>query len=266
MPSCARAIRALVDYAQFQARRGQSQSAQETRPGPRQEVGRALAAAGSVLTEVEAKALLARYGVACPPEALVTSAEEAAAAATWIGGPLALKVQSPDIIHKTEAGAVTLGITGDAAVREAYQRVLAAAKAAHPEAAIHGVLVQAMAAPGNEMILGVTRDPTFGPMLMVGLGGIHVEVLRDVVFSPVPIGPDEALSLLSDLKGAAVLDGVRGAPPADRAALAELIAALSRFAADHGDLIEEIDLNPVIVHAQGQGLTVVDALIVKRKH
>ena len=126
------------------------------------------------------------------------------------------------------------------------------------------MLVQAMAAPGHEMILGITRDQDFGPMLMVGLGGIHVEVLRDVVFSPVPIGRDEALSLLNDLKGAAVLDGVRGAPPADRAALAELIAALSRFAADHGDLIEEIDLNPVIVHPQGQGLTVVDALIVKR--
>jgi acyl-CoA synthetase (NDP forming) len=264
MPCCARAIRALVEYAQFQARRGRAQGAQETRPSLRQEVDRALAAAGSVLTEVEAKTLLARYGVACPPEALVTTAEEAAAAAASIGGPVALKVQSPDIIHKTDAGAVALGITGDAAVREAYQRVLAAAIAAHPRAAIHGVLVQAMAAPGNEMILGVTRDPDFGPMLMVGLGGIHVEVLRDVVFSPVPIGRDEALSLFGDLKGAAVLDGVRGAPPADRAALAELIAALSRFAADHGDLIEEIDLNPVIVHAQGQGLTVVDALIVKR--
>jgi acyl-CoA synthetase (NDP forming) len=264
MPSCARAIRALVDYAQFQARRRRPRAAEETRPGLRQEVGRELAAAGSVLTEVEAKALLARYGVACPPETLVTTAEEAAAAAARIGGPVALKVQSRDIIHKTEAGAVALGITGDAAVREAYQRVLAAAKAAHPQAAIDGVLVQAMAAPGNEMILGVTRDPDFGPMLMVGLGGIHVEVLRDVVFSPVPIGRDEALSLLGDLKGATVLDGVRGAPPADRAALAELIAALSRFAADHGDLIEEIDLNPVIVHAQGQGLTVVDALIVKR--
>ncbi len=266
MPSCARAIRALVEYAQFQARRGRTQGAQETRPSLRQEVDRALAAAGSVLTEVEAKAVLARYGVACPPEALVTSAEEAASAAARIGGPVALKVQSPDIIHKTEAGGVALGITGDAAVREGYQRVLAATKAAHPGAAIHGVLVQAMAAPGHEMILGITRDRDFGPMLMVGLGGIHVEVLRDVVFSPVPIGRDEALSLLGDLKGAAVLDGVRGAPPADRAALAELIAALSRFAADHGDLIEEIDLNPVIVHAQGQGLTVVDALIVKRKH
>jgi acetyltransferase len=101
-------------------------------------------------------------------------------------------------------------------------------------------------------------------MLMVGFGGIHVEVLRDVVFSPVPIGRDGALSLLGELKGAALLDGARGAAPADRAALAELIATLSRFAADHADLIEEIDLNPVIVHPEGQGLTVVDALIVKR--
>lgn len=122
-----------------------------------------------------------------------------------------------------------------------------------------------MAPPGHEIILGVSRDPDFGPMLMVGLGGIHVEVLRDVAFSPVPIGPDEALALIGELRGAAMLEGVRGAPPADRAALADLIGALSRFAADHADLIEEIDLNPVIVHPQGQGLTVVDALIVKRR-
>ena len=265
MPSCARAIRALVDYAQFQARRHRPQMAEATPPGVRDEVGRALAAAGSVLTETEAKALLAHYGIPRPPEALVTSPEAAAAAATEIGGPLALKIQSPDIIHKTEAGAVALSVIGEVGVREAYQRILAAAKTAHPQAAIHGVLVQAMAPPGREMILGVTRDPDFGPMLMVGLGGIHVEILGDVVFSPVPIGRDQALSLLGDLKGATVLDGVRGAPPADRAALAELIAVLSRFAADHAELIEEIDLNPVIVHPHGQGLTVVDALIVKRK-
>ncbi len=161
---------------------------------------------------------------------------------------MALKVQSPDITHKTEAGAVALGIEGDAAVREAYRKVLANAKAAHPNAAIEGVLVQRMAPPGVEIILGITRDPVFGPMLMVGLGGIHVEVLRDVAFSPVPIGPDDALALLGELKGAALLDGVRGAPPADRAALSELIAALSCFAADHADQIDEIDLNPVIVH------------------
>jgi acyl-CoA synthetase (NDP forming) len=265
MPSCARAIRALVDYAAFQARRCRPQSAMQTPPGLREEVSSALAAAGPVLTETEAKALLARYGVPRPPEALATSAVEAVASAARIGGPVALKVQSPDIAHKTEAGAVALGITGDTPVREAYQRVLRSAEAAHPDAAIHGVLVQAMAPPGQEMILGITRDASFGPMLMVGLGGIHVEVLRDVAFAPVPIGPEEALSLLDELKGAALLDGVRGMPPADRAALAELISTLSRFAADHADLIEEIDLNPVIVHPEGQGLNVVDALIVKRK-
>jgi acyl-CoA synthetase (NDP forming) len=263
MPSCARAIRALVDYAQFQERRRQPKAASATPPAVRGEVRSALAAAGPVLTEVAAKALLACYGVPRPLEALAMSAEEAAAAALQIG-PVALKVQSPDITHKTEAGAVALGVSGDAAVREAYQRVMASAKSAHPEASIHGVLVQAMAPPGREVILGITHDATFGPMLMVGLGGIHAEVLRDVAFAPAPIGPQEAQSLLGELKGAALLDGVRGAPPADRAALIELMASLSRFAADHADLIEEIDLNPVIVHAQGQGLTVVDALIVKR--
>jgi len=127
------------------------------------------------------------------------------------------------------------------------------------------VLVQAMARPGREIILGIVRDANFGPMLMVGIGGIHVEVLRDVAFAPVPLGPEEALALLSELKGAALLDSVRGAPPADRAALVELMTKLSRFAADHADLIEEIDLNPVIVHPEGQGLTVVDALIVTRR-
>ena len=264
MPSCARAIRALVDYAAFQAGRGQPMAASATPQGVRDEVGRALAAAGRVLTESEAKALLARYGVPRPQEVMATSADEAAQAAARIGGPVALKVQSPDITHKTEAGGIALGIVGETAVREAYERVLGNAKRAYPEAEIHGVLVQAMAPPGREIILGITRDAVFGPMLMVGLGGIHVEVLRDIAFAPVPIGAEQALALLDQLKGAALLGAVRGAPPADRAALAELIARLSRFAADHAELIEEVDLNPVIVHPQGQGVTVVDALIVRR--
>jgi acyl-CoA synthetase (NDP forming) len=114
------------------------------------------------------------------------------------------------------------------------------------------------------MILGVTRDATFGPMLMVGLGGIHVEVLKDVAFAPVPLDAEDARALLGELKGAALLDGVRGAKPADKNALVELMVALSRFAADHADRIAEIDLNPVIVHAAGEGLSVVDALIVKQ--
>ncbi|HEV8679720.1 MAG TPA: acetate--CoA ligase family protein, partial [Stellaceae bacterium] len=264
MPSCARAIRALVDYGAFQERLARRVSEPPAPAAARDEVAQALAASGLVLTEVASKALLARYGVPLPPEALAANEDQAVAAAATIGGAVALKVQSPDILHKTEAGVVMLGLAGEAAVREGYRTVLARALAAHPAARIDGVLVQAMAQRGHEMIVGVTRDPDFGPLLMVGLGGIHVEVLRDVAFAPVPLDADEAMSLLGELKGAALLDGVRGEPAADRAALADLIAALSRFAADHADRIAEIDLNPVIVHRAGEGLTIVDALIVKK--
>src|SRR5579875_3240375 len=191
-----------------------SRSAAGGRRGRRAALARAFAEAGPVLTEIDAGALLAPYGIRRPPEALATSAEAAVAAAARIGGAVALKVHSPDILHKTEAGAVALGIVGEAAVRAAYQRVVAAAAAAHPQARIDGVLVQQMAPPGVEMILGITRDPDFGPLLMVGLGGIHVEVLRDVAFAPVPIAEEEALALLGTLRGAALLNGVRGGPPA----------------------------------------------------
>lgn len=264
MPSCARAIRALVDYAGFQDRIKRRTPPPPTVSSLRGEIARALSIAGPSLTEIASKQLLARYGVPRPPEALARNEDEAAAAAEKIGGAVALKVQSPDILHKTEAGAVALGVSGDEAVREAYRTIIARAQAAHPGALIDGVLVQAMAPRGVEIILGVTRDPAFGPMLMVGLGGIHVEVLRDVAFASVPLGPDEALELIGQLRGAAILDGVRGAKRADKQALAALMAALSRFAADHADAVAEIDLNPVIVHAEGEGLTVVDALIVKR--
>ena len=264
MPSCARAIRALVDYAQFRERLARRKPVEETARAVRDEVAGELAASGPVLTEVASKALLARYGVTLPPEALATSEAAAVAAAQSIGGAVALKVQSPDILHKTEAGAVMLGLSGEAAVRDGYRTVLARAQAAHPNAKIDGVLVQAMARRGREIILGVTRDPDFGPMLMVGLGGIHVEVLKDVAFAPVPLGTEDAVDLIGQLKGAALLDAVRGEAAADRDALARLMVALARFAADHADRIAEIDLNPVIVHPAGEGLTIVDALIVKR--
>jgi acyl-CoA synthetase (NDP forming) len=264
MPSCARAIKALVDYGVFRERLARRAAEPPAPPVKRDEVARALSLPGTVLTEHGSKALLARYGVPLPPEALAKSEDEAVAAAAKIGGAVALKVQSPDILHKTEAGAVILGASGDAAVREGYRTVLSRARAAHPNAHVEGVLVQAMAPRGVEMILGVTRDADYGPMLMAGLGGIHVEVLRDVAFAPVPLGHEDASRLLGELRGAALLDGVRGTKPADREALVELIVALSRFAADHADAVAEIDLNPVIVHPVGEGLTVVDALIVKR--
>jgi acetyltransferase len=168
-----------------------------------------------------------------------------------------LKIQSPDIPHKTEAGGLALDLDGEAAVRAGYDRVMGAATER-----THGVLVQAMAPKGHEMILGINHDATFGPMLMLGFGGIHVEVNPDVALSPVPLDRDGAAQLLDRLRDRALLDGVRGAAAADIDALLDLVVKLSQFAADHGEVIGELDLNPVLVHEKG--LSVVDALLVKR--
>ncbi|MFV0295234.1 MAG: acetate--CoA ligase family protein [Hyphomicrobiaceae bacterium] len=226
-------------------------------------VADALAKAGPVLTEAQSKPLLAAYGLGVgAKEKLVRSRDEAIAAAKEIGGAVALKVQSPDILHKTEAGAVALGATTPDEVGAAYDRITASAKAYKASANVQGVLVQAMARKGREVIIGINRDPHFGPMLMLGLGGILVEVLKDVAFAPVPVRPAEAEALIGRLKGAGVLGPVRGQPPADRKALIDLIVRLSEFADDHRDTIAEIDLNPVIVHNEGEGATIADALIV----
>jgi acyl-CoA synthetase (NDP forming) len=265
MRNCARAIRAMVDYAEARRRRGRRGAPGETDDAVRRTVEAALRAAPANLTEWDSKTILDHYGVPRPPELLATTEDAAVAAAARIGTAVALKLQSPDILHKTEAGAVMLGVSGEAAVRAGYRAVIRNAGAAYPRAAVQGVLVQAMAPAGREIILGVTRHDSFGPMLMVGLGGIHVEALNDVAFAPVPIDEADALALIDRLNAAALLGAVRGQPPADRGALARLMTALSRFAADHADLVQEIDLNPVIVHADGHGLTIVDALIVRHR-
>jgi acyl-CoA synthetase (NDP forming) len=208
--------------------------------------------------------VLAAYGIGGNAAGqLVHSAAEAEAAARAMARPTALKVQSANIPHKTEAGAVALNISGDGA-RAAYESVLVAAKKYAPAARIDGVLVQPMAAPGREVILGVNRDPNWGPLLMVGLGGVLVEALGDVALAPVPLDHAGARALLGRLKASAVLGPFRGSPPADTDALVELMVRLSLFAADYADEIAEIDLNPVIVHAKGQGVSLVDALIVKQ--
>ena len=164
------------------------------------------------------------------------SADEAVAAFNALGvRTVALKVQSPDIVHKTDAGAVALDLASADAVRIAYARVLESAKRHAPGADIHGVLVQPMAQPGREVILGINRDETFGPLLMLGLGGIHVEVLKDVAFAPVPLTHDAARNLIAQLRGAALLQAHRGQPAADIPALVDLIVRLSHFAADHAD-------------------------------
>ena len=190
-------------------------------------------------------------------------AKEAEKAAKALGRPVALKVQSADIPHKTEAGAVALAVAADGAAA-AYDTVLANAKRYAPKARIDGVLVQPMARPGREVILGINRDERWGPLLMVGFGGVLVEAIGDVASPPYRSTDDAALALLGRLKGAAVLGAWRGQPAADTEALADLMVKLSQFASDHADDIAEIDLNPVIVHYKGDGVSMVDALIVKR--
>ena len=263
---CARTLRAMADYRVLRERLLPPIGA-TTAPVPAgAKIRAALAQSGPVLCEYRARLLLSAYGIGADNAgALAHSGEEAAAAALAIGRPVALKVQSADIAHKTEAGAVALNLTGADAVRAAYDRVLASAKRHAPAARIDGVLVQPMAPAGREVILGINRDPIWGLMLMVGLGGVLVEVLGDVALAPVPLDRAAAHALLGRLKGAQVFGGYRGSRPADTEALADLMVALSQFAAAHADDIAEIDLNPVIVHAQGRGVSVVDALIVKRE-
>ena len=266
MRNCARAVAAMAKY---RAQRERILRAPEIRAASAGEERRARArarldAAGPVLCEYEAARALSEYGIAFAASRLAASAGEAVGAAAALSTPVALKVQSPDISHKSEANAVALGVEGEAAVRRAYESVLAGARRHAPQAGILGVLVQAMAPPGVEMMLGVHLDAVFGPMLMAGVGGIHVEALRDTALAPVPISADRAEALLDRLRGRTLLDGLRGKPRADIDALVGLMVKLSEFAVDHADCISAIDLNPVIVHAQGRGVTAADALIVKR--
>jgi len=261
---CARTMRAMADY---RALRERSLKAQQSAPPPhpaRDKVRASLVGSGDILSEWQSRPLLAAYGIGGGnQEQLAQSAAVAEAVAHSIGGSMALKVQSPDIPHKTEAGAVALNVAADDA-RDAYERVLANAKRYAPAAKIEGVLVQPMAKPGREVILGINRDERWGPLLMIGLGGVLVEAMGDVALSPIPLDRETALALLGRLKGAAMLGPFRGQPAADTEALADLMVKLSQFAADHAGDIAEIDLNPVIVHNAGEGLTIVDALIVRR--
>ncbi|GAC1573787.1 MAG: acetate--CoA ligase family protein [Sphingomicrobium sp.] len=214
------------------------------------------------MNEVVAKRLLAAAGVPTLEETLATSADVAIAAARRANGPVALKIVSPDLLHKTEIGGVLLGVTGDAGVREGFDTLLARGRAAAPDARIEGVLVTPMAGEGIEMILGVANDPAFGPVVMVGLGGIFVELMGDVVFRHAPFDIAEARAMIDELAGRRLLDGMRGAPPSDVEALGTALAALSRFAAAHAHVVASVDINPFLVRPQGRGAVALDAVIV----
>jgi acetyl-CoA synthetase len=212
---------------------------------------------GPMIGERAAKAILAIYGLPVVGEALVADADAAVAAARRFGFPVAIKVESVDLPHKTEAGVIRLDLADEASVRAAYAEVMA--NAARAGARVAGVLVQPMVPAGIEMVIGARIDPLFGPLVVVGFGGILVELLADTALALAPLSPARALSMLQGLKAARLFAGYRGAPGVDLPALADLVARASEFAADQAELITELDINPLI--CTGPRMRAVDALI-----
>lgn len=220
------------------------------------------AVAGAVLDEAASKALLRAAGVPFLPEVVARDAAAAAQAASRFGVPVAMKVLAAGVPHKSDAGGVLLDVQGAAEAAAAFTRIVSSVRRAAPDAAIEGVLVAPMAGGGTEMIVGCTHDPVFGPIVLVGFGGIFVEMLAATALRRAPFGTDEARRMIESLPGAAILRGARGRPAADVHALAQLLAALSRFAAANAGWLASVDLNPVLVRAQG--VVALDALVALR--
>ncbi|MFY9717565.1 MAG: acetate--CoA ligase family protein [Thermoplasmata archaeon] len=227
----------------------------------RSTIDRALAAGRTVLPEYASRTLLSAYGIRFPESGIARTLDEALDVARRVGYPVVLKVASPDISHKTDVGGVALGLSDPEALRRAWTRMEAAVRAAAPSARIEGFEVEAQIPPGKEVLVGVQRDPGFGPIVVFGSGGIYVEVLRDVTFRLAPLRPLSARHMIESVRAFPLLQGVRGEPPGDLDALAEAIERISQLAMDLPE-VAELDINPMIVRPAGLGVVAVDARIV----
>lgn len=252
------AVRAMAGLRYFGEvfERGRPDAAPALPPGT-------LPAPAEAVGEHEAKQIIASAGIPVARETLADDAEACVTAWREFGGPVVMKIASPDLPHKTEIGGVLLNVDGEDAVREGHATLLERARTAKPDARIDGVIVAEMIKGGVETVMGVVRDPVFGPVVMFGIGGVFVEVLKDVTFRVAPFGPDEARRMIDGIRGRAMLDGVRGAPPSDIDALADALSKLSVFAAANAESVETIDVNPFIVLPKGA--VAVDALIIPRE-
>ncbi|MFI7010406.1 acetate--CoA ligase family protein [Streptomyces sp. NPDC050145] len=260
--NCVTAVRAHLEHHRFTASyRSPFEDAPRT-PSPSFRKAQALMRPGKQLSEHAAKQLLRAYGIRVPREQLVTSAAAAVRAASLVGYPVVMKASAPQLAHKSELGLVKVGLTSASQVRDAYRELTDIARYEGIE--LDGVLVCQMVERGVEMVVGVTHDELFGPTVTVGLGGVLVEVLQDTAVRVPPFGEDQARALLGELRGRALLDGVRGAPPADVDALVEVILRVQRMALELHDDLAELDINPLMVLPRGQGAVALDALAVCR--
>jgi acyl-CoA synthetase (NDP forming) len=255
-----RAIQAFLRYANFCA--GKTAPAGCPSPADLPAWRARLKATRGALAETEGRRLLAAFGIPGPREAAAATAEQAVQAAQRIGYPVALKILSPDVQHKTEIGGVQLGLEDAQAVVAAFHQVMQRARQHVPQARLEGVVVQEMLPPGGvEVILGVLRDPDLGPVVVFGSGGVLVELLEDSVLRLPPLGRQEALDMIHETRAARLLCGFRGRPPADLSALAEALVRVSQLAVDLGDLLDAVEVNPLLVLPEGQGVRAVDALV-----
>ncbi len=217
----------------------------------------------TLLNEIESKALLSEAGIPVVETRLAASKQEAIAISKKLGYPVALKIVSPEITHKSDVGGVKLGLRTSKQVETAYEEILSAVKQKHPRASIHGVSVQKMARPGTEVIIGMTKDAQFGPVLMFGLGGILVELLKDVSFRIVPLQKEDAREMIREIKGYPLLEGFRGMEPVDVSVLEEILLKLSGFV-DGNPEIKELDLNPIFAYRDGA--VAADARVILEGH
>lgn len=261
---CARGLKYLCDYGEF-LRRYQTSL---RHPGPlhfggkEKEVEEILGASPSSLNEMNSKRLLNLFGVPIVREGLARSPEEAVHIAQEMGYPVVLKVCSSDILHKTEAGAVRLGVTSDAEVRTAFEDLLSKSRRYKPEAKMDGILIQEMV-EGEEVIIGMSQDRYFGPSILFGLGGVFVEILKDTSLRIPPLGRTEAEEMIREVKGFRLLEGYRGRAPKDIEALVDVLVRFSYFCTEMKGKIQTAEINPLMVLERGKGVKAVDALIVK---
>ncbi|MEU3060974.1 acetate--CoA ligase family protein [Streptomyces subrutilus] len=260
--NCITAVRAYLGHHRFTASyRSPFDEAPRT-PSPSFRKAQALMRPGQQLSEHAAKQLLRAYGIRVPREQLVTSAAAAVRAAGLVGYPVVMKASGPQLAHKTELGLVKVGLTSASQIRDAYRELTDIAR--YENVPLDGILVCQMIERGVEMVVGVTQDDLFGPTVTVGLGGVLVEVLHDAAVRVPPFGEDQARRMLTELRGHALLEGVRGAPPADVDALVEVILRIQRMALELGDELSELDINPLMVLPRGQGAVALDALALCR--
>ncbi|MFF3862396.1 acetate--CoA ligase family protein [Streptomyces sp. NPDC002209] len=260
--NCITAVRAYLGHHRFtSAYRSPFEDAPRT-PSPSYRKAQALMRPGQQLSEHAAKQLLRAYGIRVPREQLVTSAAAAVRAAGLVGYPVVMKASGPQLAHKTELGLVKIGLTSASQIRDAYRELTDIAR--YEDVPLDGILVCQMVERGVEMVVGVTQDDLFGPTVTVGLGGVLVEVLHDAAVRVPPFGEDQARAMLTELRGHALLEGVRGAPPADVDALVEVVLRVQRMALELGGVLSELDINPLMVLPRGQGAVALDALAICR--